>query len=633
MRRIVMDAESDGLLAASTQLHCLVLRDLDSDRVVSCTNSASGYTPLEEGLALLSAAETIYGHNIIHFDLPLIEKLYPDFKYVGKVRDTLITAQMRWAHITDSDFARYQKGTLPAHLIGLHTLEAWGFRLGILKVGTGIEDWSKWTPLMQERCVSDTAITKTLAQRIQAAGVTSQSLDTEHRLAFYLREQEKNGWPFDLEGAQALQAKLAARRQAVEIKLADLFLPWQKSMGMFTPKVNNKARGYVKGVPMERFKQVSIFTKNGISRDKVAELLQTQFNWKPSVFTDGGKPKVDDDTLEGLTFPGVAELKEFFLLLKRLGQIAEGKEAWIGHATLNAETGLYHIHGRVKQNHAITHRAAHSSPNVAQTPAVYSPYGKECRTLWHAPKGWVEVGADASGLELRCLAHHMAKYDGGAYGKLVLADKPNDVHTANSVLLSGNYVLAVKPKLIAVTLKVSRDDAKTFIYAMIYGAGDEKLGKILAPGKTPKEHISIGQQARARFLKQLPALKYLLEAIQLDVKKKGYLLLLDGRRAYIRSEHAALNTLLQGDGAIICKRWIITANDRLIERFGSQGWKGQWAAMGWIHDETQTATREQHGQEVGLIWKGSIQKMTEHFNFRVPLDGDFKIGHNWADCH
>jgi DNA polymerase-1 len=532
---LVYDLECNGLLEEATQIHCLVLRDLETDSVLACANQP-GYAPIEDGLILLHKAEKVYGHNSVAFDLPVIQKLRPCFKLKGKHYDTFLTASMRWAHIKESDYARAKKGSLPGNLIGSHSLEAWGYRLGVKKEGVDITDWSKWTPEMHSRCISDTAVTKALVERIRAAGVSPEAVETEHELRGYLFHQENNGWPFDFEAATKLQAKLAQRKEELAQELRSMFEPWQVSLGMFTPKRDDKKRGYVKGVAIERFKTVEF---NPASRDHIASRLTALYGWEPKEFAEKGKPKVDEIVLKGLSYPPVPKLIEYLTVDKRLGQLALGKENWLNHATKDARlggklTGLYHIHGRVKQNHAVTHRAAHARPNMGQVPAVYSPYGKECRSLFMVPEGWVLMGADAASLEARCLAHRMAPYDGGAFGVSVLSEKPNDFHTINAGILS-----------------ISRDTAKTFFYAFLYGAGDEKLGKIIKPEASAEEHKRIGAAARKKFLKGLPALKKLLEAVQSKAAAKGYLRLLDGRRCYTRSQHAALNSLLQGDGAVI----------------------------------------------------------------------------------
>lgn len=236
--------------------------------------------------------------------------------------------------------------------------------------------------------------------------------------------------------------------------------------------------------------------------------------------------------------------------------------------------------------------------------------------MFHVPPDWKQLGVDVAGLELRCLAHYMSRYDGGAYGELVLGEKPNDIHTKNAEILG-----------------LSRDAAKTWFYGWLYGAGDAKLGSVMRPGASEQECIKLGRKGRKVFLKALPALGHLIEAVQSAGKQRGYLLLIDGRRVYTRSEHSMLNSLLQGTGSVICKRWIVEYNRRMVQEFGPQGWDGQWAALGWIHDEVQLAVCPKIATRSADILLDSIRHMTTHFRFRVPLDGEAKIGNNWRDCH
>ena len=622
MRRVVFDCETNDLLDKLDRVHCLVLRDLDTGQLFSCTDSAPGYQPIKAGLSLLSEAEVVYGHNIIRFDIPALQKVYPGFQIKGKARDTYVTVCMRWAHIEQYDWALVNKGRLPAQFVGRHSLEAWGYRLGLLKSGTDIEDWSTWTPEMHARCERDVEINVALVRKIQKSGISARALETEHELAEYLHYQERNGWPFDFEKATVLQAQLSSKRETIAAKLRERYGSWLVKNGEVTPKRSQRRAGaqYVAGAPYTKIKLIEF---NPGSRDHIANRLMRLHGWTPKTFTEKGKPQVDEKALLGCKFPEAPMLLEFLTIEKVLGYVSEGKQAWLKHMTKDGPeggqlTGLYHIHHRVKQNHAITHRASHANPNIAQTPKVGNPYGAECRELFFigGDSEWVQVGADASGLELRCLAHHMARYDDGAYGKIVLAEKPNDIHTINAIILG-----------------VDRDKAKTFIYAFLYGAGDAKLGSIIHPEWSEEKRKKLGAQLRRKFLEGFPALAALIKDVKHHAVVKGYVVGVDGRRGYIRSERAALNTLLQMDGALICKRWIVQYNRQLVSTIGPQGWKQQWASLGWIHDEVQLAVRQPHVDLVKAILVDSIRSMTNYFSFRVPLDGEAKSGRNWKDTH
>ena len=448
-KRVVFDIETDGLLDSLTRVHSLVIQCVDTGEMGSFADHP-GYPSIQQGLAILEQAEKVYGHNIITFDIPALAKVYPRFVLKAKALDTYVTAAYRWAHQKETDFQLAKQGKFPARLAGSHTLEAWGYRLGehkgeykdwCKKAGIG-DPFAAWRPEMQAYCEQDVTVNLKLVKVIQQeGGLGHEALDIEHALAFYLAQQERNGVVFDMEKAAALHATLSGRREELRQQLVERFGSVVKTKSRtFTPKVNNKARGYIAGVPVTTEKmEKTEFNPNSTAH--VAWALRTYYQWEPKVFTDTGIASVTDETLAGLKhIQEAALIREYLLIQKRLGMLAEGKQAWLKHAKLNPETGRYHIHGRVKQNAAVTHRAAHASPNLAQVPAVESDkegtvlwgyaggFGAECRSLFTVPEGWVMVGADASGLELRCLAHYMARWDGGAYGDVVLN---GDIHTVN----------------------------------------------------------------------------------------------------------------------------------------------------------------------------------------------------------
>jgi len=277
--------------------------------------------------------------------------------------------------------------------------------------------------------------------------------------------------------------------------------------------------------------------------------------------------------------------------------IVEGKNSWLNMVRDGR------IHGEIITNGAVTGRATHRNPNVAQTPAVKVPYGKECRSLFSADRGDVLVGVDVSGLELRMLAHFMSKWDDGAYGREVI---DGDVHTANQL---------------AAGLE-TRDQAKTFIYAFLYGAGAAKIGSIV--GKGAKD----GQLLKQRFLEKTPALNQLIRAVQ-AAANRGYLVGLDGRHLRIRSAHAALNTLLQSAGALVCKQWMVEVDMMLTQ----QQLLAKVHQVAWIHDECQFSCDPDIADQFGKLAIDCIRKAGDAFNIKVPLTGEYKIGSSWADTH
>lgn len=569
--KLIFDIEADNLLDDVAQVWCIVARDVDTDEVYT-------FDPIciEEGLNLLNSAELLIGHNIIDYDLRVLRKLH-GFKLLEgqQTLDTLVYSRTIWPDIKELDFKLVSKINFPQKLVGSHSLKAWGYRLGELKgdFGSDNQDFGTYTTEMLQYCVQDTKVTSELYQKILAKNFSQDALDLETELHTLLIGQQEYGFPFDAATAQKLYAELAQRRQDIEQELQDTFEPTIVELKTKT-----------KTIPF-----------NPASRQQIADRLMKR-GWKPEAFTNTGEPKVDENILANIDMPEAQLLNEYLLLNKRIGQIATGKQAWL---KMEKEGRL---HGRVNHMGAVTSRCTHSNPNMAQVPSVGAPFGEECRSLFHAPSGYSLLGADASGLELRCLAHYMAAYDDGSYSHEVVS---GDVHTTNQEA-------AGLP---------TRSNAKTFIYGFLYGAGDEKIGKII--GKGAKE----GKRIKNKFLKQLPALKYLKDAVSSAADERGWIKGLDGRIIPIRHSHAALNTLLQSAGAIICKTWYVYIARAIKEaNLDAQ-------IVAFIHDEVQLVVKEGQEDETGRLIQQCMRDVQQHFNFRCQLDSEYKYGRNWADTH
>ena len=577
--RYVFDIETDGFIDVVTKMHCIVLKNIDTNEILKLPNY--------QALLKLEEADLIIGHNIIKYDLPVIHKLFPSFSFKAKVFDTLVATRLLFPDVTEKDF---QRKDFPKDCIGRHSLKAWGNRIGTYK-SQFESDFKIFTDEMLEYCIQDVEVTHKLYEMIQKKGYSEQSMDLEHDVAFLIHKQEQHGFAFNVEAGQELYSKLNARRLELEDELQKLFPP-ETVEKVFIPKVNNKARGYVKGEP---FIKKSTVVFNPSSRQHIGQKLIDKYNWKPKEFTNDGKPKLDETILESLEYPEAKILCEHFLLDKRIGQLATGTQAWLKHEKKGR------IHGTCNTNSTVTGRATHSYPNMAQVPSVSVPYGKECRALFTVPTNKKLVGVDVSGLEVRMLAHYMAKYDNGDYAKVVL---DGDIHTETQQLAGLD----------------SRDLAKRFYYCFLYGGGVKKIA--LVTGKTVKE----AGQIKKRFLNNLPALNKLITQVQ-EAATRGYLIGLDKRQIKVRSPHAALNTLLQSGGAIVCKQWLAEF-DKVI---------GESAAgiqqVVWVHDEIQIECPENLADKVGQIAVEAIKKAGEHFKLRVPLTGEYKIGDNWSETH
>lgn len=585
--RLVFDLESDGLLYEASRIHCLVAIDIDTGDIHQFEPSK-----VEQGLRLLMQAEQVIGHNVISFDLPLASRLYPWFHvHRDRVVDTLTLSRLLYPNLSDLD--QKPSAKVERKLTGSHSLKAWGQRLGFHKLDYD-GGWEQFSSEMLEYNVVDAEVTVRLFKLLLGTeGYSQRAVDLEHQVAHIIAQQERQGFAFDEPAARSLTATLLARRAELESELQDAFPPWTIEE-VFIPKVNNKTRGYVKGEPFIKTQTV-VF--NPGSRHHIANRLKAIHGWKPAKFTEAGTAIVDEDVLSELPYPEAKLLTEYLMIQKRLGMLAEGRNAWLKMAKKGR------IHGEVITNGAVTGRATHRNPNIAQVPAVGAPYGTECRSLFTSSPERSLVGIDVSGLELRMLGHFMAAYDGGKYAREVVE---GDIHTVNQQ---------------AAGLE-TRNQAKTFIYGFLYGAGPDKIGQIVGKGR------DTGIKLRNKFLQATPALAKLLTAVK-KAAGRGYLMGLDGRRLHIRSDHAALNTLLQSAGALICKQWMVEMDREIADR----GWRPMVQQVAWVHDECQFDCHPDIVEEFGQMAVDCIGKAGEFFNIKCPLTGEYKHGQNWACTH
>lgn len=602
MARYVFDIEADGLLPTVTKVHCIVLKN-ESDEVFSF-----GPDMLHVGLGMLAEAELLIGHNIIKYDLPVLRKLYPPFKTNAILRDTLVACKLIWPQeiIFARDTRAPKERRVPSHLLGRQALEAWGYRLDCPK-GTFDGPWDTWSQEMQSYCEQDVEVNDKLRLLIEKQNYSERALQLENDVQEIIHEQEQYGICFDVEAGRKLYATLVQLRLTLERECQKIFAPWFIPNGkLFTPKRDNKKFGYTAGCPLQHIKLVEF---NPGSRDQIIDRFTKLRGWKPEEFTDGGKAKMDEAVLSGLPYPEARELGRFWLISKRISQLAEGDKALLKKVQADGR-----IYGEVNTCGAVTRRASHHNPNLAQVPKVQvdrdknpllgetGDFGFEFRSCFYAPSGYKMVGVDASGLELRLLAHYLAKWDGGEYAKQVLEGDPHE-YTRDRAGLA------------------SRDVAKTYIYALLYGAGNEKLGRTSGQG------ASAGKRSRAHLLAGMPALERLISLCKAKHFANKNLKGLDGGLIHTRSDYAALNTLLQSAGAIVCKEWMV----RLHKAATAAGLN--FHQVLFVHDELQFYVLPEHAEQLIQIAKDCIKETGESFNLRIKLDAEGKVGDNWANTH
>jgi DNA polymerase I len=548
--RIILDIETNK---AHDTIWCVVCRDIDKDVVSTFVQPSS----LQD---FINGCDSVVTHNGIFFDFPVLKKVWGITVKKSQVIDTLVLARLYNPSIEDG-----------------HSLAAWGQRLGFAK-GDFTDFDGGLTDEMLQYCIQDTKVTaelyKHLTQEMEN-DFSKESITLEHEVAIIIAEQERNGFKLDMPKALCLLSELKTKLDNIQVEMEKIF----------PPVVISGRTHKTSGKPLNDI--VTPF--NPGSRQQIAERLIAK-GWKPKKHTEKGSVIVDEEVLASLDYPEAKALAEYMMLQKRIGQV----DSWIKAVEADGR-----VHGRVITNGAVTGRMTHHSPNMAQVPNSGSPYGHECRDLWTIEKGHKLVGIDASGLELRMLAHYM---NDDEYTNEVVS---GDIHTANQT---------------AAGLQ-TRNQAKTFIYAFLYGAGSAKIGSIV--GGSAKE----GQKLIDSFLRNTPKLKALREKVARIYATKGWLPGLDGRKLLVRAEHSALNTLLQGAGAIVMKQALVIFKQELKREKIWHEFKVN------VHDEWQIECKEENAVDVGRIGKWAIQEAGIILKMRCPLDGEYKIGDSWKMTH
>lgn len=462
---LFFDTETNGLLDALDRVHCI--RVYDAEKHV-WHRFDRDHLPVELGVKMLMDANVIVGHNAIDFDVPALSKVYPEFK-PKRVLDTLVYGRLVYGDIKGADYGLFMKGLLPGNMIGRHSLESWGYRIGVLKGTYGkTTDWQEYDPEMGEYCERDVTVLLKLWDWLIKRRCSRAALRTEMKVQAIISRQCRFGFPFDVAAGEKLYAHLVEERIKIEQEAAKIFPPfWKWDSKVFKPKQNNARLGYRVGGDCCKIKLVEF---KATSNQHIYAYLRTKHGWEPEEFTEKSEvpaqwrhlfrsyyaargivgfpePKIDDTILEKLTYPEAPLLAKAAMLQKRIGQLAEGQKGWL--KVYNPKTGA--IHGSINTIGAVTRRMTHYDPNLAQVPAVYAPYGPECRSLFGAfgpLQDWKLVGADASSLEMMMLAHYLMPFDDGAFLKSVTQGKKEDgtdPHSINAKILG-----------------LSRDDAKTW---------------------------------------------------------------------------------------------------------------------------------------------------------------------------
>lgn len=578
--RIVLDIETD---TKHSKIWLVVTKDLDTGEI-RVWKQARGLKEFLEQCTL------IVMQNGVSFDAPVLNRLWKTRIRLSQCYDTLVVSRLLDPSKTNG-----------------HSLEAWGEELGTQKIDYkavwkwltgynekdthGLEFNNPHMDLLEHYCIRDVEVTERLYHHLQGLvqkhGFSEYSVELEHKVAAIIAKQERNGFKLDIPKAIALVADLQGKVDGIYQAMQDRWPPYEVA------RVSEKTGKQLK--PM-------LVTFNPGSRQQIAEKLK-ELGWKPKEFTPTGHAIVDEGVLAKLDIPEAKMIAEYLLLQKRISQV----RSW-----LEAVEDDGRVHGKVITNGAVTGRATHSSPNMGQVPNTSSLYGAECRAVWTVEEGNVQVGCDLSGIELRCLSHYMNDIE---WQRELLE---GDVHWKNTQAFG--LVPMGTTKEDKKEHKDARNLSKTLTYSVLYGAGPAKVGATVGGGA--KE----GSKLIDNFMKNTPALKRLKTKIDKYVPK-GYVPGLDGRKIWIRSEHAALNSLLQSAGAIIAKQWLVCIDEDLKAK------KIPYKMLAWVHDEVQLETAPEYGDIVGQICVEAARKAGEILKFRCPVDAEYRVGKNWYDCH
>lgn len=596
----VIDIETDDL--AATVIWVMCWQNAKTGEMGECRGHDAIKAFFEE-----TRGSVYIGHNILKFDAPTVVRLCGSRLSVANCIDTLVLSTLYSPSITDG-----------------HSLDAWGQRLGKDKIH--FSDWSHLSEEMVSYCHQDVAITTELFKRLiktmAKIGFSEKSIEIQHKFTVILEKQRKNGFTFDGERALLLYQQLRSIENSTKdlihvafppkrvlIRTGKRFTKDGRPTSIYTKDVERYHVEDGVGGTYQAFEDVPFSIGSPLQR--IQKLLE--LGWEPEEFTEktkkggGGNPKPFDKGkmspslerfLEGNDVPEVKLIGQWMTINGRANMVNTWLDAW------NETDGR--IHGKLYV--ADTLRLRHQAPNTANIPAVRvdknghpllgedGHFTYESRDLWTARQGRVLVGTDAAGLELRMLAHYLNRDE---FTKQVVEGDP---HQYNADVVG-----------------ITRPQAKTLIYAIMYGAAAPKIAKTL--GVSVKE----GAIIRNMFLERL-GLKELIEECQHE-QRNGRVSLCDGSQVICPSPHAALNYKLQGGGArVMAQGSIFLAQTIRQEGFDS-------LKVGDIHDEWQFDVAPSDAQPHADAGVDAIRRAGEALSLRVPLDGESKIGKTWAETH
>lgn len=595
----ILDLEADGLLMDATRIWVIGLKDIQ-------TGDTFAYGPepdqIAAGLRHIMAAGKLIGHNLSLYDLPLLQRLHG-----LQWEDMIVEDTMIWSRLQSPD------------RLGGHGLEAWGKTLGCAK--GDFKDFSKFSPEMVDYCMQDLEVTHKLHTKLRnVAQEYQRACEIEHKFAYIISQQILNGFRLDVEKATTLLQELQNEYNQLVDTLSKI-MPSRRIEGAYNTcradgrLISEDETGYNYTTPKTgilKFAEWKYEEPNPGSRKQIVDWLKQKYGWVPTVFTDKGQVKLDKDVFNSLPYPEAPLLSRMYHINKQISAI-DGKGGWLKF--LKGDR----VHGSVITNGAVTGRCTHSKPNlanVAKDPAL--------RSCWIAKEGWDLVSCDASGLEIRVIAHFVAKYDGGILAKRVVS---KDIHNENKALCNLQ----------------GRDSAKTLLYGGIYGGSPKKVGAIVREDPTyendPRPIEEIGEDIKERMSYLFDGVERLLKQLGLVISQRKYVVGLDGRKIPLRKSRkadkylpsGALNSVAQGCGALIMKLYYINFWNNMKEEGYAHG--VDYGLVANVHDENLYECRPEISDHTRDISNRAIQLVEEELDFKTKLEMGFGKGQNWSEIH
>lgn len=608
---LVLDIEADGL--KPTEVFCIVCIDRNTGKLYVWRTPAQ----FQDFVTFANKEKpTFIGHNILSYDIPVLKRLLGLECTTKQIIDTLIMSRL-------FNYTRQ----------GGHSLDSWGERLSFPK--TEFNDFTKYSDEMLKYCINDVRLNNKVYTYLLNEGkdFSDYSIRLEHNVQRLLDISSDKGFPIDHHRALDLYSTCKFRAMEIEESVKKVFPPKPKSKRLIEVKVTKS--GELSKSNLRVFKDcydvvggnhnLIEWSEFNLSSPKQIVERMEEYGWKPTVFNKPtplmkskgikqGSPVVCEENLNTLPedAPEEAKLIVEYLICTHRYKMVQGWFDNLKNHSPSHNVKCLRVHGRTLGIGANTHRMAHSNPNLANIPSVSKDkdgkvleglegsYGFESRSCFRPPRNFKMVGCDASGIQLRILAHLMN--DKEYTGQIV----SGDIHSYNQELAGLE----------------SRDQAKTFIYAWLLGAGYAKLGSIV--GGTYND----GKELNDRFLDRLPTLARVKE----DCKKwarQGYWECFDGRRIQVSSAHFALAVALQGGEQAVMKRALVQQHHKLRRFFNRRDY---WVAA-VVHDEFQSICKSEVAITVGEAQSQAIEESGEYFKLNCPLKAEYRIGESWAQTH